>query len=234
MDASTFQRSLFVLRRAFVELAAAGAAGAPFAVLRDIGIAGEARMLAATGGVNTHRGAIFTLGLLAASAGYRHRRGLSLGAGELADTIVSRWGRDIAVAGATAPDSNGSRVTRRHGLRGARDEALDGFPILVGVAAPMLRRTLGALRSRERALVQTLFATMAELQDTNVVHRGGMASLAWLQGEARRFLDAGGVFAAGWRERAVNLHHACVARRLSPGGAADTLAAAWFIHELSA
>jgi len=68
MDARTFVRSLFALRPHFGHLAAAGARDAPFATLRELGIRAEAAMLAATGGVNTHRGAIFALGLLVAAA----------------------------------------------------------------------------------------------------------------------------------------------------------------------
>ena len=234
MDAATFQRSLFVLRHAFIELAAAGAAGAPFEVLRGIGLCAERRMLAATGGVNTHRGAIFSLGLLAAAAGYRQARGLRVGADDLAETVVRCWGDAIAAAAPAASGSHGDRVVRRHGVRGARDEALAGFPTLVGTAVPALRATFAALGCRERARVQTLFAVMAELEDTNVVHRGGMDGLAWLRGEARGFLDAGGVHAAGWRERAVALHRECIARWISPGGSADTLAAAIFVNGFSA
>ena len=69
MDAYTFMRSLFALRHYFGQIAEAGFDGADFAVLERLGIEAEARMLAATGGVNTHRGAIFMLGLLCASAG---------------------------------------------------------------------------------------------------------------------------------------------------------------------
>src|SRR3989442_8164951 len=71
MDAHTFMRSLFALRSYFVRIATLGAEGAPFQVLQQCGIDAEARMLAATGGGNTHRGAIFMLGLLFAAAGDR-------------------------------------------------------------------------------------------------------------------------------------------------------------------
>ncbi len=69
MEADTFRASTAAIRPFLAELAAAGASGAGMAELRGIGLAAERAMLAATGGVNTHRGAIFGLGLLCAAAG---------------------------------------------------------------------------------------------------------------------------------------------------------------------
>jgi triphosphoribosyl-dephospho-CoA synthase len=105
--------------------------------------------------------------------------------------------------------------------------------LLFDLALPTLSRSL-AQGHVEAALVQTLFAVMAELDDTNLLHRGGPEGLAFVRAQARAFLDTGGAVANGWRERAFALHRACIARRLSPGGAADMLAAAAFVHDLRA
>lgn len=67
MDAGTFLRSLFALRHYFTAVAYLGATGADFDALRRCGIAAEIAMLRATAGVNTHRGAVFSLGLLVVS-----------------------------------------------------------------------------------------------------------------------------------------------------------------------
>lgn len=233
MDFATFVRSLLALHHYFVDIAAAGARGAPFSELQGLGLAAERRMLAATGGINTHRGAIFCLGFLAAAAGYRRARGLALDGAVLTKSILTLWGEEIEKAGAKQADSHGARAIRRYGVRGAREELLSGLPTLLGVAVPALSGALERACNPERASVQCLFAIMAELQDTNLLHRGGPEGLAYVQTAAREFLEAGGVFANGWRQRALDLHGDCVALHLSPGGAADCLAAAWFIHGLS-
>ena len=230
MDMTTFMRSLFALRGYYRDIAAAGARGADFATLQALGIAAERRMLAATGGVNTHRGAVFGLGLLTAAAGWLRRTGKPLGGQAFGEAVATQWGDDILAASPRAPDSNGAQAIRRYGVRGARQEAAEGFPTLFKVALPTLARTFDILGCEERAMVQTLFALMAALEDTNLLHRGGPAGLTFVQAEAQRFLDRGGVFRPGWRAEALALHDACIARRLSPGGSADMLAAAWFVH----
>jgi triphosphoribosyl-dephospho-CoA synthase len=95
MDARTFMRSLSALRGYFVRIAALGAEGAPFQDLQRCGIDAEARMLAATGGINTHRGAIFMLGLLCAAAGAAAVDGQSLNPTLLRDTLSTRWGHAL-------------------------------------------------------------------------------------------------------------------------------------------
>jgi triphosphoribosyl-dephospho-CoA synthase len=229
MNVTTFVRSLLALRFYFTEIAQAGAREAPFAELQRLGIEAERRMLAATGGINTHRGAIFCLGFLAAAAGWRSARGLDLSGEKLATTILRLWGAAVAEVGGRHAATNGAQAIRRYGARGARDELLAGLPTLLGVAVPALRAALARTGCPERASIQCLFAIMAELQDTNLLHRGGPEGLAFVQNAARRFLDAGGVFSRDWRQRALDLHGDCVALHLSPGGAADCLAAAWFV-----
>lgn len=231
MDFRLFMRSLFALRGYFVRIAEAGAADAGFPALRRLGIAAEQRMLAATAGVNTHRGAIFSLGLLAAAAGSLGRRRHSLRSGALGRAVRETWGRDILGAAPGSTDSHGGWAVDRYGVGGARQEAADGFPVLFTVALPVLRAALRA-GDADAALVETLFVLIAHLDDTNLLHRGGRDGLAFARREASAFLDAGSVGRAGWQHRAVAIHRAFIARRLSPGGAADMLAAAWFVHRL--
>ena len=235
MDANTFMRSLFALRSYFVRIAEAGHAGAEFGELEGCGIAAEARMLAATQGVNTHRGAIFMLGLLCASAGAVAREGESaMGPVQLRDALVRRWGAALAARGQRVPTLPGGIATRRLGLRGASEEAASGFPVLFEVAVPTLAQGLAKGLPPRLAKLDTLFHVMSVLEDSNLVHRGGLVGLRHAQAAARRFIDEGGAARTGAFARAQAIADDFVARRLSPGGAADTLAAACCVMRLCA
>jgi triphosphoribosyl-dephospho-CoA synthase len=226
MDAALLGASAEALEAYFADLAEAGAAGAPMGRLRAIGLAAEHAMLARTGGINTHRGAIFGLGLLCAAAGFRgaYRASATLGA-----IIAARWGAEI-LDGPVALRSHGAEVARRHGAGGARAQAAAGFPALYDVALPAL--SLGrrlAPGDAEAARVQACLSLIATVEDTNLLYRGGPEGQAFARRHARRFLGAGGVGSADWRARATSIHEAFVARRLSPGGCADLLAMALFV-----
>ncbi len=230
MDAHTFMRSLFALRSYFVRIAELGAAGAPFEALERCGIAAEARMLAATGGINTHRGAIFMLGLLCAAAGALGRRGTPA---ELRQTLQAHWGAALGERAHRTSTLPGGMAAARYRLRSASAEAALGFPTLFETAAPALQRGLHGGLSLAQARVNTLFAVIATLDDSNLAHRGGMDGLRWAQATARHFLATGGAGAAGGLEAAAAIGAAFVRRRLSPGGSADTLAAACWLARMA-
>ena len=228
MDARTFLRSLFALRPHFVRLAAAGAGDAPFAALRAIGIEAEAAMLAATGGVNTHRGAIFALGLLAAAAGRAQARDEPVTDATLRAHLRAAWG-DALAAHSPPPGvpSHGAAAAARHGAGGARREAARAFPAVFDVALPALRAARRRGRDERCARIAALFALLAHVDDTNVLHRGGLVALALVQARGRAFVHAADPLAF-----AARTHREFVTRRLSPGGSADLLAAALFVDAL--
>jgi len=232
MDAHTFMRSLFALRGYFVRIAELGAAGAPFDALERCGIAAEARMQAATGGINTHRGAIFMLGLLCASAGALGAEGSGFTPATLRATLTVRWGGALAARALRPSTLPGGMAVRRLGLRGASAEAALGFPTLFETAWPALRAARACGLAAQAARLNTLFATMAVLDDSNLASRGGLAGLHFAQQAARGYLAEGGAGRACGLEAAAAIGTAFVRRNLSPGGAADTLAAACWLERL--
>ena len=223
MDARTFMRSLFALRHSFARLAALGASDAHFSALEHSGIEAETRMLRATAGINTHRGAIFCLGLLCASAGNLIARGAALQATAMRRTLIDRWAESLTQRAAqrasqTRP-SNGAAVVRRLGLNGASAEAARGFPVLFETTLPALRAATARGAAPRQARVDALFHTIAVLDDTNLAHRGGLAGLRFAQRAARDYLRAGGAARPDGLEQARQVHCEFVRHRLSPGGA---------------
>jgi triphosphoribosyl-dephospho-CoA synthase len=238
MNAETFMRSLFSLRGYFCDIAAAGMRGASFNELAGLGIMAEQRMLAATGGINTHRGAIFILGLLCAAAGRiasDHGREAPLTAEGLHDGLLTQWGGALrGHCAAREPAAHGTRVALVHGAGGARTEAAAGLPVVFDIALPVLQSTLRAGRGWECARIDAFFTLMATVDDTNVYHRGGVEGARLVRSCGQDFMARGGTENPAWRSGALVTHRAFVAKRLSPGGCADLLAATCLVHALTA
>jgi triphosphoribosyl-dephospho-CoA synthase len=226
MDAALLERSARSLTPYFAQLARAGREQAGMPALRGIGLAAESAMFQVTAGINTHRGAIFGLGLLCAAAAMAQG---SSAHQELGGIVSRHWGAQIG-----APDAglqtHGAQVYRRYGIGGARREAAAGFPALYQIGWPALRagRALAA-GDEAAARVQCLFALMASLEDTNLLHRGGPEGLLFARALAAEFIDAGGVAQRDWRDQALRAHRLMVVRHLSPGGSADLLAMTLFV-----
>jgi triphosphoribosyl-dephospho-CoA synthase len=234
MDARSFMRSLFSLRLYFPRVARWGALGSTFEVLESEGIHAEARMRVATGGVNTHRGAVFCLGLLCASAGALVARGARLDAASLRRELMARWGSALSERVLHNRHTHGAVAARRFGLRSAAAEAALGFPVLFETTLPALLAAQQGGATPHEARLQALFETMAVLQDTNLAHRGGLAGLRHAQLAACNFLEAGGASRPDALVHARAVHADFVARRLSPGGSADMLAAACWLQRVCA
>lgn len=233
MDGKTFMRSLFALRHCFQQMAVLGAQGRPFSALEACGLAAEQRMYAATQGVNTHRGAIFSMGLLCASAGVLWARGVNVSAEALRSVLQETWGDTLRERSTRRSGLPGGAAAQRHGLRSASEEAALGFPVLFERAVPTLASWLQRGASRETACLQAFMQTMSVLDDCNLAHRGGLDGLSYARQAAATFLEAGGMARSGAMEELRSLHSDFVVRRLSPGGSADMLAAACFITRLT-
>jgi len=227
----TFVDSIAALRGYFADMAEAGACDANYPELQAIAIATETRMLAVTRGANTHRGAIFNLGLLAAAAGMRAAQS-AMTEWSCGRIVAHRWGPAILAARVSAPASHGKAVWQRYRAGGARDEAAAGFPSVYRIGLPALRRLLALGTGEEEALIGTLLILMATLHDTNLLWRGGEAGLRDVKAAAAAFNGDGGVLQPDWRTPLLGMHRWMVARNLSGGGSADLVAACWLAHVL--
>jgi len=227
MNAATLHHGIEAIAPYLAALAEAGYEKREMPYLRKLGLAAERDMFAATHGINTHRGAIFGLGLLCAAAGAQtgdpSLRHLSLG-----EIVTYLWSRDI-LQGPVLTDSHGQMARARYGAGGAQQEAASGFPSVYNAALPALSLEIDD-DDVEALRVQACFVLIATVDDTNLLHRGGREGLSFAQAAARSFLKKGGIRTPFWRHHALAVHDHFIERRLSPGGSADLLACALFVH----
>ena len=178
--------------------------------LQRAGREAECAMLEATGGINTHKGSVYAFGLVLAGLGAVLARG-----GDLFETAAA-----LAAAGLPPePSTHGGQVRRLYGVPGARGEALAGFP--------HARRACSVLEARGGDPLPALLTLLAEVDDTNLLHRGGPEGLRFVQEQAAAVLAGP---PEDYAARLEALDEICIARNLSPGGCADLLALALLLY----
>lgn len=221
-------RSASSLRSTFAKMAFVADGRMPSQALRErlgrIGREGERTMLVATGGCNAHRGAIWSVGLLVAGAAMCRVRATSREIAAQASKLARFPDRHAPVN-----ESHGSQVCRTYGVRGARGEALDGFPHVVEVGLPALHESRMKGISETHARLNALMAIMSRLDDTCLLHRGGIDSLSAAKKGARAVLDAGGSSTFLGMRALLALDLDLLSHWASPGGSADMLAATLFL-----
>ena len=227
MDFSTMMISALALRGYFSACAREGAARAvpmPAVVmphLRTLGLQAEQTMLNATGGVNTHKGAIYGLGILCGAAGMLRRSGAALTADALLTTagcIASDETRQLSRLAQEGKCTAGVRQYIVYGIQGARGQAARGFPA-VREALSVYQACLDGGMGSTEAAVRTLIHLMATVEDTNVIHRAG-----W-QRSQQLMREAGDMISQGFTLEDVRaLDKQLTEEGISPGGCADLLA----------
>lgn len=238
MDYALMQRSIDTLRPYFVKLALLGCADAlpTHASIRDIGIEAERAMLSATNGVNTHKGALFSMGLAVVAAAHEERK---IAANEEQILKERNGGEDVLVSlqttikalAASFPDTNGTHGSKAKllskgatAIKGALDNAREGYEMLFAEWLPFYiehRKEHDAY-----TLHKTLLRIMCDLDDTNVIYRTDLATAEEVKQEARALLD-------NFSETALkDMDRHYTTRNISPGGAADMLSLTIFIGSI--
>ena len=226
MDAAMFERSTEALMPYFEDAARMGMDGCGMRALKERGLQAEKEMFAATGGVNTHKGLIYSMGLLLAGMGRCLREG-----GECTEhaAALARGDAEERLAASMAdPSTNGGRAYSRYGAKGATGEAAAGFPGALYCFSRLIHyRQTGCVDAAALALCDS----MMELEDTNLLHRGGPEGLRYVRESAAR------ISAMPPEERIKELYgldRKLISRGLSPGGSADMLALALLLEHWQA
>lgn len=236
MDIATFAVSAEALRpyfQACVQIGLETAQFPPeetFVQLRREGLRAEQAMYRATGGVNTHKGAVYTMGVLCGSLGrlwradapFADTKQLLKECGKLALVSLKKDFSCITNEPATA----GERLYLERGITGIRGEVAAGLPSVFKHSLPVFRRCLSEGYSSNDAGVVALLHLIAEVEDTNLYRRGGVEGAAWAATAAAALLPDPSM------EEIEALDEEYIRRNLSPGGCADLLAATYFLHKL--
>lgn len=207
-----------------------------FSAIRPIGIDAEQAMFAATNGINTHKGMIFSMGTIAAAAGlyYRlhqrfHPEEILLLAGRLCHDTLEQ---DFLSIDQNNPRSHGEILYVHHGCKGIRGEAQNGFPSIRLCSIPAIRQLARQGLDDNTIYLNTLLHLMAEVDDTNVLIRTSTEMLAYEKQEAARILSLGGGGTSEGMEALTLANEAFIKQRISPGGCADLLAVTIFLSKL--
>lgn len=238
MDYALMQRSIDTLHPYFVKLALLGCANAlpTHTSIRDIGMEAERAMLSATNGVNTHKGALFSMGLAVVAAAHEERK---IAANEEQILKERNGGEDVLVSlqttikalAASFPDTNGTHGSKAKlltkgttAIKGALDNAREGYEMLFAEWLPFYIE-----RRKEHdahTLHKTLLRIMCDLDDTNVIYRTDLATAEEVKQEARALLNS-------FEETVLkDMDRHYTTRNISPGGAADMLSLTIFIGSI--
>lgn len=178
--------------------------------LQKAGLQAEKTMYQATGGINTHKGAIYAFGLLLGAMGAH----ISFGT-EIFSTAALLASQGVS----EQKETHGDQVRKKYRRCGARHEAEEGFPNAIS-AYNILCETQNPYRA--------LLWLMSSVQDTNVLFRGGADGLVYMQELAKKTQELDDEhLLEGLREldKKLTEHH------LSPGGCADLLAVGMFLYK---
>lgn len=217
MDYALMSKSISALRPYLTRLALDSAKDIDPAKIKEIGIEAEKAMLKATGGVNTHKGALFCIGLSVAAASYLASTTGSVEAYSFKE-LVSRAASEIPSARGT----HGAEAKRSFKAVGALENARAAYPELFTDWLPYYR----SLEGDPFRCHKTLLHIMTTLDDTNILHRRGAEGLAHAEAEAARLLE-------DFSESGLSsLNKDFIRENISPGGSADMLSLTIFIESI--
>ena len=238
MDFYTFQSSVSALWPYFSQCVLTGRQTASLpapqtlAALRVHGLLAEGDMLRATGNVNTHKGAVYSMGLLCGALGRLKREDWTKPDRILREISLMATGtveQELARLPRTERMTAGQRIYADYGIAGVRGEAEKGFPTVLDRGLPALEKCLREGRTVDEAGCAALLELIASTPDTNMIARGGMKKSREAAARAEETLR---LDPCPGRDALEDLDASFTADRLSPGGSADLLALCFMLHFL--
>lgn len=211
-----------------------------FQSLRIIGQEAEMLMFTATGGVNTHKGLIFSEGIICAAVSccMEEKKIIAPDVNDIcckvSEMTKGLCSNELALMNKTEDFTYGEKLYRKYGFKGIRGEVEDGFPTVRNCSLPVLRK-LKSMKTfhMNDILVQTLLYLMSVNEDTNIAARHDKETLDYVRQYARQVLDSGGILSSEGKQMVYEMDENFIKRNISPGGSADLLAVTVFFDLLS-
>ncbi len=228
MHGELFYRSLFSLRHYFYTLVRQDAVSRDFQGLKALGIQAEEQMLRATGGVNTHRGALFALGLVSVSVARLAMKNPRFTPLDLHLQLVHDWDKTLA-SHQGAPDSHGALVAKKHAVIGAKEMARQGYPIIFCILDDFLQMC-AAQHALEHCCLYAYARLLEQIDDTNILYRHDAPGLMEAKYYAKQLLSIDHLEAR--HQYALEVHDLFSKHHISPGGVGDLIAVLFFVGQL--
>lgn len=200
-----------------------------FCTIRSIGMEAEQAMYAATSGVNTHKGAIFSMGILCAAAGRLTPENWTPErlCAECAAMTRGVTAEDFADITTENAKTAGEKIYVRYGITGIRGQVEAGFSAVLQAGLPVLRNGIARGMSLNDAGCAALLHLIAATDDTNLIHRSNRETQLQQKEQIARLIQRDPYPAANVIEQ---LDREFIQKNLSPGGSADLLAVTYFLH----
>lgn len=219
MDYNLMLKSIYSLHPYFTELSCLAYNEDVINIdkIKTIGIEAEKQMLFTTNGVNTYKGALFSMGLVLYAASYLCQQRDKVQEQQLQKTI-----KLLSTKFSQPDDTHGKKVIEKHNIKGALNSAIDGYTLLFDEWLPFFIKH----KNEEHSLIKLLLFIMTNLDDTNIYYRKGEEVVAHVKQQAQEILDDFLI------DRVEKLNREFVKENISPGGAADMLSLTLFIDSI--
>ena len=204
-----------------------------FPKIREIGIEAEKAMFLATNNVNTHKGAIFLLGILCAISSYSFRYKKSF----IIEDILFMT-KEMTYQGLTEDfiqiknkksHTNGEKIYLKYGYKGIREEVLSGFSIIKECILPLLQKRLEENFNSHQILSEILITLFSKVNDTNVINRSNIETLLFAQEEASYLIKSKKLLNEDYISILEKMNENFIKKNISHGGCADLLSVTLFL-----
>lgn len=189
-----------------------------FKELRLAGIEAEKSMLQATKGINTHKGAIFSLGIFVCARSFASKNN------DDTFNVIRQMCNGLVKSDFEKihrPKTAGEKQFLKYKKAGVRKLAEDGYPVIEKLALPYLEQSHGTIEQR---LLNTLMLLAVKVDDSTFIKRSGdIEKLGWLHQVAQEFLDKGGSQTKEGMTYLKKLNQVFKQNNYSIGGCADLL-----------